>query len=120
MTTNWADKRKEFRFQLKGSFEGYRFALGSHHVEAKPLDISRNGLGVMVDQLVEKDTEMELKIHFPDDRPPVTLQVRFRVCEQVQGRMRYGLELSDKDKRRGIDLISMLSGTPKLRLSCAS
>lgn len=124
MSINWSDKRREFRFQLKGSFDGYKFAIGSHNFAVEPIDISRSGLGVILDTHIAPEEEVELKIHFPDQRPPVTLQVRFRMSERdahsMNPRTRCGLELSDKDKRRGIDLIALLSGTPKLRLLCAS
>ncbi len=124
MTMNWSDKRREFRFLLKGSFDGFNFAIGAHNVAAEPIDISRSGLGVIVDTHLNHDEEVDLKIHFPDSRPPVTLHVRFRTSERdattMKARTRCGLELSDKDKRRGIDLIALLSGTPKLRLLCAS
>ncbi len=123
MHNNWADKRREFRFQLKGSFEGFKFSVGAHCVEAEPIDISRTGLGLIIDRYMEKEEEVELKIHFPDEHPPVTLHVRFRMSERdaesLQARTRCGLELSEKDKRRGIDLIKLLSGKPKLRLLCA-
>jgi|GEM_PF-3036648 len=124
MTINWNDKRREFRFQLKGSFDGFKFAIGTHNFAVEPIDISRSGLGVIVDTHLTPDEEFDLKIHFPDERPPVTLHVRFRTSERdaysMNARTRCGLELSDKDKRRGIDLIALLSGTPKLRLLCAS
>jgi len=124
MTVNWPDKRHEFRFQLLGNFEGYNFAIGAHKVTVDPIDISRGGLGVFVDTPLNQDEEVEVKIHFPDSRPPVMLHVRFCTSEHdvatMKTRTRCGLELSDKDKRRGIDLIALLSGTPNLRLSCAS
>lgn len=124
MSMNWSDKRREFRFQLKGTFDGFKFAIGAHSFSVEPIDISRSGLGVILDTHLTQDEEVELKIHFPDTRPPVTLHVRFRTSERdaatLNSRTRCGLELSDKDKRRGIDLIALLSGTPKLRLLCAS
>ena len=45
MAFNWIDKRQEFRFQLKGSFEGFKFALGAQHFTAEPIDVSRSGIG---------------------------------------------------------------------------
>lgn len=123
MTTNWSDKRREFRFQLKGKFDGFKFAIGAHSFAVEPIDISRSGLGVILDASIQQDEDVELKIHFPDSRPPVTLLVRFRTSERdaatMKARTRCGLELSDKDKRRGVDLIAMLSGSSRLRLLAA-
>lgn len=78
---------------------------------------------MLVDGTWHSDDYKELKIVFPDARPSVTLQVRFRVQERdadtMQARTRCGLELSDRDKNRGIDLIALFSGVPTLRLLCA-
>lgn len=121
MIKNFLDKRSEFRFHLNGKLEGYIFTIGVHYVAVEPTDVSRSGMGLILDTHLDNDQEVDLTILSPDWRAPITLHVRFRIPERdatsMLARTRCGVELSERDKKRGIDLIALLSDT-KLRLRC--
>ncbi len=115
MIKNVLDKRSEFRFQLNSKLDRYIFAIGVHYVAVEPTDVSRNGMGLILDTHLENDKEVTLKVLSPDWRHPIILHVRFRISERdatnMLVRTRCGVELSDKDKNRGIDLVALLRGS---------
>lgn len=114
MIKNILDKRSEFRFQLNSKLDRYIFAIGVHYVAVEPTDVSRNGMGLILDTHLDSDKEVNLKILSPDWRHPIILHVRFRISERDAASMlvrtRCGVELSDRDKKRGIDLVALLRG----------
>ena len=75
MGLNWIDKRREFRFQLKGTFQDVCFALGSKKVSVEPIDISRSGIGLLVDGTWHSDDYKELKIVCFDPALATTLGI---------------------------------------------
>ncbi len=118
------DLRQEHRFQLRGAFNNAFFALGSRTVAVEPLDVSRNGLGLLIDDAWEYDDIASLHIIFLENQAPITLELRYKRHERnsrgLHARTRCGLELSEDDKRRGIDLIQLLQSTNSaLQLICA-
>ncbi len=120
MSLNWTDKRREFRFLLKGSFSRMGFRLGSNRVMAVPIDISRTGLGLLVDTTWHPESNRGLSLEFGEAHAPIMLIFRF-VAQELEGDderawTRCGLELSEMDKHRGIDLIALLSREPHLSL----
>ncbi len=121
MVVSWTDKRREFRFQLKGNFSNSGFILGQSRVNVEPIDISRTGIGLIVDaSWCRQSPERVISLEIADPLSPILLVVRFHAEEReahtLKARTRSGLELSERDKHRGIDLISLLSREPYLSL----
>lgn len=117
-------QRLEHRFQLKGAFNNAFFALGSRTVAVEPLDVSRHGLGLLIDDTWDYDDIAAMQVVFLENHPPITLEVRYKQPERdargLRARTRCGFELSDMDKRRGIDLVNLLQSTNSaLQLICA-
>jgi hypothetical protein len=121
MVVSWTDKRREFRFQLKGSFSRSDFIVGQSRVHAEPIDISRTGLGLIIDaRWNPQGSERIMSLEIPDQLSPILLVLRYHAEEReapaLRPRTRCGLELSERDKHRGVDLISLLSREPFLSL----
>ncbi len=114
------ERRKESRVELKGPFHHMLFTVGTSWISPDAFDASSEGLGLIIprDQSPESLQE-HLRISFDDDRPTVTLVLRFsQECRNAEGKIQHyrcGFELSESDRRRGINLIHLMRGSVDMR-----
>ncbi len=112
MSIEMTNQRRQRRYALGGIFDRTYFTLGSMTVKAEPIDISENGLGLLIDDAWNHDDIRSLRLVFLDETPPIDLQVRHKIIENkydgLRVRTRCGLELSEEAREQGVNLIEIL------------
>ena len=115
-----ADRRRELRFKLVGSLDGLRFFSPGAELEPLAVDVSRNGMALVFLGIPTSEALQKVRIAVEDDETlPVTLELRNcrALSESPNHRsFRCGYELSELDKERGADLLTLLHAARNLRV----
>ncbi len=115
------ERRRIQRARLSGPFHHMLFTAGTHWIQPTACDASPVGLGITIPLDFDPAQLNKLRISFDDERPSITLELKFVRSYQDERHkgnvLRCGFELSEKDQQRGINLLQLMRESVQIETS---